>query len=163
LSVGTSADAGIRASQAPVRHGERKSALHLPRPRQGSLLEAYVLFSPPSTPPSFLLTRPLSRGWGESADDDKKDLERPGIEQNHEIDRLPKHLRKEWTRSPSKVNPDVCLSFVSPRSMASLTRTFTRSCSQRPRSTRTCSSRTYITTTPPSRTILTSVSGLWMG
>ncbi|ORY88337.1 Rad17 cell cycle checkpoint protein-domain-containing protein [Leucosporidium creatinivorum] len=48
-----------------------------------------------------------SKRWGESADDDKKDLDRQGIQQEQEIDRLPKHLRKEWTRKPSKVNPDV--------------------------------------------------------
>jgi hypothetical protein len=50
-----------------------------------------------------------STGWGQSADDDKKDVDRQGIQQEHEIDRLPKHLRKQWTRKSSKVNPDVRL------------------------------------------------------
>lgn len=51
----------------------------------------------------------MTAGWGQSADDDKKDLERPGIQQEAPTNRLPKHLREEWTRKPSKVNPDVRL------------------------------------------------------
>lgn len=46
-------------------------------------------------------------GWGESAEDDRKDLERPGILQENRLERLPRHLRAEWTRAPSKVDPDV--------------------------------------------------------
>ncbi|GJN94063.1 hypothetical protein Rhopal_007127-T1 [Rhodotorula paludigena] len=47
-----------------------------------------------------------NKRWGESADDDKKDLGRPGIVQERESDKLPRHLRKEWDRKPSKVDPD---------------------------------------------------------
>ncbi|GAA5962263.1 hypothetical protein JCM3765_004725 [Sporobolomyces pararoseus] len=52
-----------------------------------------------------------NKRWGESLQDDKKDLNRPGILQQpkpqEQPDRLPKHLRKEWERKPSKVDPDV--------------------------------------------------------
>ncbi|GAA5883191.1 hypothetical protein JCM3774_002414 [Rhodotorula dairenensis] len=48
-----------------------------------------------------------NKRWGQSADDDKKDLGRPGIVQEREYDRLPKHLRREWDRAPTKVDPDV--------------------------------------------------------
>ncbi|GAA5982496.1 hypothetical protein JCM10908_006672 [Rhodotorula pacifica] len=48
-----------------------------------------------------------NKRWGQSAEDDKKDLGRQGIVQEREYDRLPKHLRKEWERAPSKVDPDV--------------------------------------------------------
>ncbi|KAI5475119.1 cell cycle checkpoint protein rad17 [Pseudohyphozyma bogoriensis] len=47
-----------------------------------------------------------SKRWGISAEDDKKDLGRPGIEQERMYDRLPKHLRAEWNRKATKVNPD---------------------------------------------------------
>ncbi|GAA6019350.1 hypothetical protein JCM11491_000903 [Sporobolomyces phaffii] len=50
-----------------------------------------------------------NKRWGESPADDKKDLNRPGIVQpsGDAVDKLPKHLRKEWSRTPSKVDPDV--------------------------------------------------------
>ncbi|GAA5870913.1 hypothetical protein JCM8547_000031 [Rhodosporidiobolus lusitaniae] len=49
-----------------------------------------------------------NKRWGDSADDDKKDLNRPGILQNREYDKLPKHLRKAGLgRNASKVDPDV--------------------------------------------------------
>ncbi|GAA5870623.1 hypothetical protein JCM1840_004819 [Sporobolomyces johnsonii] len=48
-----------------------------------------------------------NKRWGDSPEDDKKDLGRPGIVQEREYDKLPKHLRKEWKRRPSKVDPDV--------------------------------------------------------
>ncbi|POY74924.1 hypothetical protein BMF94_1900 [Rhodotorula taiwanensis] len=47
-----------------------------------------------------------NKRWGQSADDDKKDLGRPGIVQDREYDRLPKHLRNEWDRAATKVDPD---------------------------------------------------------
>ncbi|GAA6039753.1 hypothetical protein JCM8097_004201 [Rhodosporidiobolus ruineniae] len=49
-----------------------------------------------------------NKRWGDSADDDKKDLNRPGVLQELEYDKLPKHLRKAgWERKASKVDPDV--------------------------------------------------------
>ncbi|GAA6015227.1 hypothetical protein JCM10207_003651 [Rhodosporidiobolus poonsookiae] len=49
-----------------------------------------------------------NKRWGDSADDDKKDLNRPGVLQEREYDKLPKHLRKAgWTRKASKVDPDM--------------------------------------------------------
>ncbi|GAA5938024.1 Rad24p [Sporobolomyces koalae] len=48
-----------------------------------------------------------NKRWGQSATDDKKDLNRPGILQERTLDKLPKHLREEWGRPPSKVDPDV--------------------------------------------------------
>ncbi|GAA5979469.1 hypothetical protein JCM5350_003916 [Sporobolomyces pararoseus] len=49
-----------------------------------------------------------NKRWGESSLDDKKDLNRPGILQEKSPDgKLPKHLRTEWQRKPSKVDPDV--------------------------------------------------------
>ncbi|BGO95909.1 hypothetical protein NBRC10512_005496 [Rhodotorula toruloides] len=48
-----------------------------------------------------------NKRWGQSAEDDKKDLGRTGILQERQSDKLPKHLRKQWTREPSKVDPDV--------------------------------------------------------
>ncbi|GEM11224.1 cell cycle checkpoint protein rad17 [Rhodotorula toruloides] len=48
-----------------------------------------------------------NKRWGQSAEDDKKDLGRAGILQERQYDKLPRHLRKEWTRDPSKVDPDV--------------------------------------------------------
>ncbi|GAA5966338.1 hypothetical protein JCM21900_003101 [Sporobolomyces salmonicolor] len=47
-----------------------------------------------------------NKRWGDSPQDDKKDLGRPGIVQEREYDKLPKHFRKEWKRRPSKVDPD---------------------------------------------------------
>ncbi|KAK4694293.1 cell cycle checkpoint protein, partial [Phenoliferia sp. Uapishka_3] len=51
-----------------------------------------------------------SKRWGISADDDKKDTGRQGVAPLKVLDRLPKHLRKEWSRAPSKVDPDVMFS-----------------------------------------------------
>ncbi|GAA5842781.1 hypothetical protein JCM9279_003984 [Rhodotorula babjevae] len=49
-----------------------------------------------------------NKRWGDSPDDDKKDRDRVGIVQEREVaSRLPKHLRDEWERRPSKVDPDV--------------------------------------------------------
>ncbi|KAK4052775.1 RFC checkpoint protein Rad17 [Microbotryomycetes sp. JL201] len=48
-----------------------------------------------------------SKRWGQRPDDDKKDLDRPGILQECETKRLPRHLREKWSRAPSKVDPDV--------------------------------------------------------
>ncbi|BGP58407.1 RFC checkpoint protein Rad17 [Rhodotorula sphaerocarpa] len=47
-----------------------------------------------------------NKRWGQSAEDDKKDVGRPGIVQDRKYDRLPKHLRAEWDRTPTKVDPD---------------------------------------------------------
>jgi hypothetical protein len=78
-----------------------------------------VLASPsplfhPSCP--SLADRFRRAGWGDTVEDDKKDLNRPGILQNHEYDKLPKHLRKtDVGRRASKVDPDVRLhAFLSP-------------------------------------------------
>lgn len=96
-------------SQAPVRHGARVVPLHLPRARQSSVQQACA----PSLSPSLPLASPSEpdersrTGWGDSADDDKKDRDRVGIVQEREYDRLPRHLRDEWDRRPSKVDPDV--------------------------------------------------------
>ncbi|KPV73164.1 uncharacterized protein RHOBADRAFT_55377 [Rhodotorula graminis WP1] len=49
-----------------------------------------------------------NKRWGDSPDDDKKDRDRVGIVQERdEASRLPRHLRDEWDRRPSKVDPDV--------------------------------------------------------
>ncbi|GAA6059117.1 hypothetical protein JCM10212_003864 [Sporobolomyces blumeae] len=49
-----------------------------------------------------------NKRWGDSAADDKKDLTRPGILQARDLEyKLPRHLRREWERRPSKVDPDV--------------------------------------------------------
>ncbi|KAL8292578.1 hypothetical protein RQP46_001190 [Phenoliferia psychrophenolica] len=48
-----------------------------------------------------------SKRWTLSADDDKKDTDRQGVAPLKVLDKLPKHLRKQWARAPSKVNPDV--------------------------------------------------------
>jgi cell cycle checkpoint protein len=42
-----------------------------------------------------------------SAEDDKKDRERAQIRQETAGGRLPRHLRDQYTRKPSKVDPDV--------------------------------------------------------
>ncbi|BGP51970.1 RFC checkpoint protein Rad17 [Rhodotorula kratochvilovae] len=48
-----------------------------------------------------------NKRWGDSPDDDKKDRDRVGIVQEREYNKLPRHLRAEWDRRPSKVDPDV--------------------------------------------------------
>ncbi|GAA5895623.1 hypothetical protein JCM8208_005283 [Rhodotorula glutinis] len=49
-----------------------------------------------------------NKRWGDSPDDDKKDRDRVGIVQEREVaSRLPRHLRDEWERRQSKVDPDV--------------------------------------------------------
>ncbi|GAA5987128.1 hypothetical protein JCM11641_006435 [Rhodosporidiobolus odoratus] len=48
-----------------------------------------------------------NKRWGNSAEDDKKDLNRPGIVQDRAFDELPKHLREEWERKVSKVDVDL--------------------------------------------------------
>ncbi|BGP20553.1 RFC checkpoint protein Rad17 [Rhodosporidiobolus nylandii] len=48
-----------------------------------------------------------NKRWGDSAEDDKKDLNRSGVLQEREYGKLPKHLREEWDRRSSKVDPDV--------------------------------------------------------
>ncbi|GAA6051572.1 hypothetical protein JCM3770_003478 [Rhodotorula araucariae] len=48
-----------------------------------------------------------NKRWGDSPEDDKKDRDRVGIVQEREYDKLPRHLRKEWERRPTKVDPDV--------------------------------------------------------
>ncbi|GAA5838526.1 hypothetical protein JCM11251_003416 [Rhodosporidiobolus azoricus] len=49
-----------------------------------------------------------NKRWGDSAEDDKKDLGRPGILQERDYDKLPEHLRKAgWQRKASKVDPDM--------------------------------------------------------
>lgn len=58
--------------------------------------------------PFFVLTHIFSAGWGDTVEDDKKDLNRPGILQDREYEKLPKHLRKSGIgRRASKVDPDV--------------------------------------------------------
>ncbi|GAA5905927.1 hypothetical protein JCM6882_009072 [Rhodosporidiobolus microsporus] len=49
-----------------------------------------------------------NKRWGDSTEDDKKDLGRPGVLQEREYDKLPKHLRKAgWQKKASKVDPDM--------------------------------------------------------
>ena len=58
-------------------------------------------------------------GWGESSLDDKKDLNRPGILQEKSPNgKLPKHLRTEWQRKPSKDDPDVSQTNLPPSFLA---------------------------------------------
>lgn len=49
----------------------------------------------------------FDEGWGLSAEDDKKDRERPQIRQLTSEPKLPRHLRDKYARRPSKVDPDV--------------------------------------------------------
>lgn len=46
-------------------------------------------------------------GWGVSDDDDKKDRDRAQVRQEASEPKLPRHLRKQYARRPSKVDPDV--------------------------------------------------------
>ncbi|KAH8921040.1 hypothetical protein BT69DRAFT_1351945 [Atractiella rhizophila] len=47
-----------------------------------------------------------NKRWDQREEDDKKDLKRGSIKQRSTTDKLPKHLRKEWKRMPSKVDPE---------------------------------------------------------
>ncbi|KAM0750463.1 Rad17-domain-containing protein [Meredithblackwellia eburnea MCA 4105] len=48
-----------------------------------------------------------SKRWGISEADDKKDIGRAGVKQKKTHNKLPPHLRQQWDRAPSKVDPDV--------------------------------------------------------
>ncbi|GAA5908580.1 Rad24p [Sporobolomyces salmoneus] len=96
-SKGTSSGKGRKKAKTTGGGGDVKELLQFVTARENSLFIFHAL--------GKVL---YNKRWGESEKEDKKDLNRPGIRQELEpSSKLPKHLRKEWNRKPSKVDPDV--------------------------------------------------------